>query len=99
MPAEMHKTKDRTINHAQNTFYFWDDMLIISKGKEIEHANFVKKVMENLDEENLAKKFSKREFIKNEVDWLSHHLSESEFTPKFIKIQAIHNQYPTKSLK
>ena len=69
-----------------------DDMLIISKGKEIEHEKLVKKLMENLDEENLALKFSKCEFIKNEVDWLIHHLSESEFTPKFIKTQAIHNQ-------
>ena len=37
MPAEFQKAMDRTINHAKNTFCFLDDILIVSKGSEIEH--------------------------------------------------------------
>ena len=42
MPAEFQKAMDRTINHAKNTFCFLDDIVIVSKGSEIEHGNLVK---------------------------------------------------------
>ena len=56
MPAEFQKAMDRTINHAKNTFCFLDDILIVSKGSEIEHANLVEAVFKKLDAENLALK-------------------------------------------
>ena len=41
MPAEFQKAMDRTLNHAKNTFWFLDDILIVSKGEKIEHEKLV----------------------------------------------------------
>ena len=54
MPVEFQKAIDRTINHAKNTFCFSDDILIVSKGEESEHAKLAGKVLKNLNDENVA---------------------------------------------
>ena len=64
MPAKFQKTMDRTINHAKNTFCFLDDILIVSKGNEMEHGTLVESVLKKLDDENLALKISKCELFK-----------------------------------
>ena len=99
MPAEFQKAMDRYINHAKNTFCFLDDILIVSKEKEIEHGNLVEAVLRILDVENLALKKSKCEVLKQEVNWFGHHLSEAGVRPKFTKTEAIINLNPPKSLK
>ena len=99
MLAEFQKAIDRTINHAKNTFCFLDDILIVSKGNEIEHGKLVETVFKKLDDEKLALKISKCEFFKQQVNWLGHHLSESGVSPKFTKTEAILNLNPSKSLK
>ena len=99
MPAEFQKAMDRTINHAKNTFCFLDDILVVSKGNEIEHGTLVETVLKKLDDENLALKISKCEFFKQQVDWLGHHLSASGVNPKFTKTEAFINLNPPKSLK
>ena len=99
MPAEFQKAMDRTINHAKNTFCFLDDILIVSKGSEIEHGNLVGAVLKKLDAENLALKLSKCEFFKQEVNVLGHHLSEAGVRPKITKTEAVVNLNPPKSLK
>ena len=99
MPAEFLKAMDRTINHAKNTFYFLDDILIVSKGNEIEHGNLVEAVLKKLDAENLALKISKCEFFKQEANWLGHHLLEAGVRPKVSKTEAVINLNPLKSLK
>ena len=65
MPAEFQKAMDRTLNHAENTFCFLDDILILSKGSEEEHEKLTMNVLEKLDKENLALKLSKCEFFQN----------------------------------
>ena len=80
---------DRTINQAKNTFCFLDNILIVSKGEELEHEKLVEKILKYLDAENLALKNSKYDSFKNEVDLLSHHFSESGLTPTFTKTEAI----------
>ena len=99
MSAELQKAMDRTINHAKNTFCFLDDILIVSKGNEMEHRTLVESVLKKLDDENLALKISKCEFFKQQVNWLGHHLSESGVSPKFTKTEAILNLTPPKLLK
>ena len=99
MPAEFQKSMDRTINHAKNTFCFLDDILIVSKGNEIEHGNLVEAVLKKLDAENLALKLSKCEFFKQVVNWLGHHLSEAGVRPKITKTEAVVNLNPPKLLK
>ena len=99
MPAGFQKAMDRTINHAKNMFCFLDDILIVSKGNEMEHGNLVEAVLRRLNVEKLALNISKCEFFKQEVNWLGHHLSEAGVSPKFTKTEAIINLNPPKSLK
>ena len=99
MPAEFQKAMDRTLNHAQNTFCFLDDILIVPKGEENEHEKLVRNVLLKLNEENLALKYSKCEFFQSSVNWLGQKLSSEGFVPKITKTEAIANLQPSKSLK
>ena len=99
MPAEFQKAMDRTLNHAKNTFCFLDDILIVSKGEAKEHEKLVHNVLQKLDNENLALKISKCEFLQPSVNWLGHNLSIHGIIPKVTKTEAIANLQPPKSLK
>ena len=98
MPAEFQKAMDRTLNHAENTFCFLDDILIVSKGSEQEHEKLIMNVLEKLDKENLALKLSKCEFFQQELNWLGHKLSLEGISPKMTKTEAILKLSPPTSL-
>ena len=99
MPAEFQKPMDRTLNHAKNTFYFLDDILIVSKGDEHEHEQVLTNVLKKLDNENLASKLEKCAFFQSEVNWLGHKLTSEGITPKITKTEAILKFQHPKSLK
>ena len=99
MPAEFQKAMDRTLNHSKSTFCFLDDILIVSKGSELEHEKLITDVLMKLDKETLSLKLSKCDFFKTEVNWLGHKLSESGITPKITKTEAILKLEHPKSLK
>ena len=99
MPAEFQKAMDRTLNNSKNTFCFLDDILIVSKGSELEHEKLITDVLMKLDKENLSLKLSKCEFFKTEVNWLGHKLSEGGVIPKITKTEAILKLEHPKSLK
>ena len=96
MPAELQK---ELLTTKKNTFCFLDDILIVSKGSEIEHEKLVETVLKKLNDENLALKISKCDFFKQQMNWLGHHLSESGVSPKFTQTGAILNLNPPKLLK
>ena len=56
MPAEFQKTMDRTLNHAENTFCFLDDILIVSKGSEQEHEKLILNVLQKVRKRKLGTK-------------------------------------------
>ena len=89
MPAEFKKAMDRTLNNSKNTFFFLDDILIVSKGSELDHEKLITYLLMQLDKENLYLKLSKCDFFKTEVNWLGHKVSESWVTPKITKTEAI----------
>ena len=89
MPAEFQKAMDRTLNNSKNTFCFLDDILIVSKGSEIEHEKLITDVLMKLNKENLSHKLSNCEFFKTEVNWLGQKLSENGVAPKRTKTEAI----------
>ena len=99
MPAEFQKAMDRTLNNSKNTFCFLDDILIVSKGSELEHEKLTTDVLMKLDKKNLSLKLSKCEFFKTEVNWLGHKLSEGGVTPKITKTEDILKLEHPKSLK
>ena len=53
MPAEFQKAMDRTFNNAKNTFWFLDDILLVTKEAESEHEKLVKEVLEKLNQKDL----------------------------------------------
>ena len=63
MPAEFQKAMDRIISNAKNTFYFLDDILIVSKGAESEHKKLVTEELEKLNQEILSLKLSRHNFV------------------------------------
>ena len=97
--AEFQKSMDRTLNHAENTFCFLDDILIVSKESEQEHEKLIMNVLEKLEKENSALKLSKCELFQQEVNWLVHKLSLEGISPKIIKTEAILKLSPPISLK
>ena len=99
MPAEFQKAMDRTLNNSKHTFCFLDDILIVSKGSELEHEKLITDILMKLEKENISLKLSKCEFFKTEVNWLGHKLSESGVTPKITKTEAILKLEHPKSLK
>ena len=99
MPAEFQKAMDRTLNHAENTFCFLDDILIVFKGSEQKHEKLILNVLEKLEKENLALKLLKCEFFQQEVNWLGHQLSLEGISPKITKTEAILKLSPPTSLK
>ena len=37
IPVELQKAMDRTLDHSRNTFFYLDDILIVSKGSKKTH--------------------------------------------------------------
>ena len=75
---------DRTLNQTKNIFCFLDDILVRWKWHEVD-------VIKKLNDENLALKYSKRNFLdcQIEVKWLRQYLSIERVIPKFSKTEAI----------
>ena len=56
-------------------------------------------MLQKMEDENLALKFSKCEFFQPSVNWLGDNLSAEGIIPKYTKTEAIANLQPPKSLK
>ena len=80
---------DYTLIGVQNTYWFLDDILIVSKGFLTEHKSYVKKCLQRLDDENLRINLPKCNFGKLEIDWLGYHISQSGISPLETKTAAI----------
>ena len=52
MPAGFQKDMDCTVIALKNVYCFLDDILIVSKGSEEDHTQYVLSCLKRLDEEN-----------------------------------------------
>ena len=68
-----------------------DDILIISKGTLEEHEKKLDKVLQRLNEENLAISIQKCEFAKEKITWLGFIITPHGVTPTKQKCHAIRN--------
>ena len=59
MPVELQRVMDSTLPEFPQSHAFIDDILITTKGSEIEHISTVEKILKKLDKENMAVKLSK----------------------------------------
>ena len=98
-PAEFQKAMDYTLSGLENTYWFLDDILIVSNGSSNEHKNYVMKCLQRLDDENLRINLPKCHFGKLEIDWLGYHISQLGISPLESKTAAILALEAPKTLK
>ena len=99
MPAEFQKAVDYTLIGLKNTFYFLDDILIVSKGSEEYHFKLVIDCLQKLDTDNLRINLPKCHFAKQEISWLGYDFTQSGTTPLETKTSSILSLQPPNTLK
>ena len=96
MPAEFQKAIDLTLTNCKNTYAYLDDLLIVSKKV---HKNTLQKVIQKLDEKNLAFSIEKCKFACKEVERLGYSINSEGTTPLIRKTEAIGKLAPPKTFK
>ena len=81
MPAEFQRAMDSILNEFPQANAFIDDILVTTKGTEVEHISFVEKILRKLNRKNISLKLPKCEFAKRECEWLGHRITETGVTP------------------
>ena len=88
-----------TLQGLEGVICYLDDILLVAKGDVQDHNNLVEKVMQRLDAEGWALKFSKCEISVNQLNWLGYVINADSYSPKFSKIDAIQSLKPPRTLK
>ena len=65
----------------QNTYYLFDDIIIVSTGSEYDHFFYVIKCFKKLDEDNLRINLQKRHFVKTKIVRLGYQFIRSSISP------------------
>ena len=99
MPSEFQKAMDYTLISLKNTYFFLDDILIVSKESLEEHKSYAMNCLKRLNDENLRINLPKCHFGKLEIDWLGYHISQSGISPLESKTSAILALASPKTLK
>ena len=99
MPAEFQKAIDLTLNNEKDTFDFLDDIWTISHGTKEQHIDKLKKVLDKLDQENMAISLNKCKFGFKEVEWLEFVINEYGTIPMHKKTDVITKLQHPKTFK
>ena len=91
MPAEFQQTIDKTLANLPEACAFIDDIIICTKGSPAEHMSAVNRVLNRLNNANLALKLSICEFLLSEVDWLGFRLTQTGIVPLRHKLDGLYN--------
>ena len=98
MPAEFQRTMDSILSELPQAHAFIDDLLVVTKGSEIEHISTVQKILRKLDEENLSLKLSKCTFAQKDCEWLGHKFTQTGIIPLVQKTEPIESLKPPRTL-
>lgn len=93
-PSTFHQAMDNILRGIQNKFclVYMDDIIIFSNGLQ-EHIQHIEQVFDRLRQFNFKIKLDKSEFLRKEVEYLGHVVTETGVKPHPKKIEAIKN-YP-----
>ena len=80
MMAEFQLVVDFILKEFPNAHAVIDDILVPSKGSEMENIAIVEKIWRKLDRGNMALKLPKCDFKKLECEWLGHKITASGIT-------------------
>ena len=81
MPAEFQKAIDCTLAGLTNLFCFSDDILTVSRGRNENHLDLVRKCLIHLDQENLPINLAKCHSAKDKIEWLGHIINQTGSIP------------------
>ena len=98
MPAEFQRVMDSILSEYPQAHAFIDDILVVTKGSEIEHIATVEKILRKLDEENMSLKLTKCNFAQQECKWLGHKITHTGVTPLIRKTEPIEALKPPRTL-
>ena len=89
MPAEFQRVMDTILSEFPQAHAFIDDILVVTKGTEIEHISTVERILRKLDRENMSLKLTKCQFARRECEWLGHKITRTGITPLVRKTEPI----------
>ena len=72
MPAELQRVIFAILSEFPQAHAFIDEILVVTKGTEIEHISAIEKILWKLDRENMSLKLTKGQFARKESEWLGH---------------------------
>ena len=81
LPATFQKMMDTTLDGRNSTNAILGDIIIITKGTIENHEEEIDKILNWLNEENLAINLHKCEFGLNEIIWLGYKINSEGITP------------------
>ena len=99
IPAEFQKAMDYTLIGLKKTYFFLDDILMVSKGSLEEHKCYVMNCLKRLDDEKLRTHLPKCHFGKIKIDRLGYHISQLDISPLERKTAEILALEAAKTLK
>ena len=88
MPAEFQKAIDCTLAGLTNLFCFLDDILTVSRGRNENLLDLVRKCLIQ-DQENLPINLAKCHFANNKIEWLGNSTTQTGIKPFSNKTEAI----------
>ena len=80
---------DTIISEFPQAHAFIDDILVVTKGTEIEHISAVERILRKLDRENVSLLLTKCQFARKECEWLGHKTTCTGITPPIRKTEPI----------
>ena len=83
------KSDDTILSEFPQVHAFIDDILVVTKGTEIEHISAVERILRKLDRENMSLKLTKCKFARKECKWLGHKITCTGITPLIRKTEPI----------
>ena len=99
MPAEFQKAIDLTLSNEKDAFGFLDDILIIFHGTKEQQIDKLRRVLDKLNQENMAILVNKCKFGFKEVEWLGFVINEYGTIPMHKKTDAITKLHHPKTFK
>ena len=88
MPAEFQRVMDTILSEFPQAHAFID-ILVVTKGTEIEHISAVERILRKLDRKKMSLKLTKCQFARKESKWLGHKITCTRITPLIRKTEPI----------
>ena len=89
MPAEFQRAMDCILSEFLQAHAVIDDILVVTKGTELDHIATVEKILKKLDKENMSLKLTKWKFAQRECERLGHKITPTGNTPLMRKTEPI----------